>query len=296
MKNRLQHPADFPKDPCYAFQGALGAYSQITVCRIQGSDQARVLPCDGFADVFSAVKTGKVDFGVVPVENALTGSIHDNFDLYLQHPDIEIVAEYCLRIQHNLIALPDSSLEQITQVYSHVQGLLQCTKFLDIHAAWQRVPHFDTAGSVAFVRDCQDLSKAAIASSLAAEIYGMKIIVPGIETNDRNYTRFAMIRSRQGIHKQLLWSNQEKASIVFGLPDRPGSLLHALQAFSDRGFNLKKIESRPIHGRPFEYMFYVDIELSAPANHSELVSLCKELSDQHGFVRILGVYPIAGDQ
>lgn len=287
------HPADFPRQCRVAFQGARGAYSELAIVNGLGVFEPQAVPCQNFADVFDLVSRQEVDFGMLPVENALTGSIHDNFDLFLGHPELEIVFEYRQRISHNLIGWPGTSLAEIREVFSHPQGLLQCQGFLNTHRDWKQTAFYDTAGSVAMVAESGDRSKAAIAGSLAAGAYGMAILAPAIETNQRNYTRFALVRHRSGKHASLEWTGRHKASVVFGLADKPGALLEALSCFASRGINLKKIESRPIHGKPFEYMFYVDLELSG--NSDKLNAALGSMADCASAIRLLGTYPVDGD-
>lgn len=288
------HPSEFPRNALVAFQGAKGAYSELAIRTCLAGFEPEPLPCREFEDAFRAVRDGRAAFAMLPVENALTGSILDNFDLFLQYNDMEIVAEHRLRIQHNLIAKPEASLEDIVEVYSHPQGLLQCANFLDRYPLWKRTVYYDTAGSVEMVAAHGDKSRAAIASALAAETYGMKIIAPGIETNARNYTRFALIRKIGGDQSWLRWPKHDKASVVFGLADRPGSLLEALAVFAGHGLNLKKIESRPIHGKPFEYMFYVDLEM--PTGAKDLSIALASLAPCTSSLRLLGEYPLSSDR
>jgi len=287
------HPSNFPRHGRVAFQGAKGAYSELAILTCLADFEPESVPCREFEDAFRAVREGSADFAMLPVENALTGSILDNFDLFLHYHDMEIVAEHRLRIQHNLIAKPDASLDDIAEVYSHPQGILQCGAFLDKFPSWKRTVYYDTAGAVEMVAAHSDNSRAAIASSLAAGTYGMKILVPGIETNERNYTRFALIRKKEGSQAGLQWPKHDKASVVFGLADRPGSLLEALTVFAKHGLNLKKIESRPIHGKPFEYMFYVDLEMLAKS--LDLGLALDNLKTCTSTVRLLGEYPLSSD-
>jgi 3-deoxy-7-phosphoheptulonate synthase len=265
-----------------AFQGERGAYSDIAARKFFG-DTAEPLPRPNFKAVFDAVLSGNAEFGIVPVENSLTGSIHENFDLLLHFPDIKIVGETILRIEHNLIAMPGVTMAEIKRVYSHPQGLAQCAEFLDTLTV-ERIPFADTAGSVARIAREGIRENAAIASAEAARIYKMAILKQGVETNPSNYTRFVVLAR---IEKADL-DRPDKASLVFAAADKPGSLFRILQIFADKKLNLKKIESRPIHGQPWKYMFYVDIEL--PEDRSVFDQCLALLRDETDDMRVLGTY------
>ncbi len=235
--------------------------------------------------MFDAVLEGRVEYGIVPLENSLAGSIHENYDLFLRYPDIKIVGETQLRIVHSLIGLPDATLEGIRKVFSHPQGLAQCARFLDEHPYMEKVPFYDTAGSVAYVAKEGKKEYAAIAHEGAAQIYGMKVLKSGIETNPLNYTRFAIL-ARAELE---VGEPPNKASIVFSTPDKPGSLFKCMKVLADRNINMKKLESRPIAGKPWQYMFYVDIELPEDLEvFKEAVAEISALSEDE--VRILGMY------
>ncbi len=239
-----------------AYQGEPGAYSENAASRYFGEELLEFVPSKSFEAVFKTVLAGNANYGVIPVENALTGSIHECFDLFLRYPDIKIVGEKQIRIRHNLIGLPGTDISSIKKVYSHPQGLMQCSRFLDGLTA-EQVPYYDTAGSVAFVAQQKSSELAAVAGAGAAAYYGLEILKEGIETNPSNYTRFFIIaRSEHPSPK-----NVDKATIVFSVPDKKGSLVRVLQEIDSSGLNMKKLESRPIEGKPWEYMFYSDVEL-----------------------------------
>ncbi|MFQ3619520.1 MAG: 3-deoxy-7-phosphoheptulonate synthase [Spirochaetales bacterium] len=275
-----------PQDqvPRIAFQGERGAYSEMAI-RSYFHFEVDTLPQKSFQDVFDAVLEGKVEYGVVPIENSLAGSIHENYDLFLRYPDIKIVGETKLRIVHSLIGLPEATLEQIRKVFSHPQGLAQCARFLDEHPHMERVPFYDTAGSVAYIAREGKVEYAAIAHEGAARIYGMKVIKNGIETNPLNYTRFAIL-ARLELE---VGEPPNKASIVFSTPDKPGSLFKCMKVLADKNLNMKKLESRPILGKPWQYMFYVDLEL--PNTLEIFYEALEEISTHtEEEVRILGLY------
>jgi prephenate dehydratase len=266
-----------------AFQGEHGAFSEMAVYNLF-SAESQAVPLPTFREVFSAVLAGDVDFSMVPIENALAGPINENYDLLLQFPDLHIVGETQVRVEHNLIGLPGTSMNAIKRVFSHPQGLAQSKQFLDAHPQWEAVPFYDTAGSVKHVAEARDPSLAAIASAEAARVYGMEILAPGVESNHRNFTRFFLIARKSEAGE----GTPNKASLVFATADEPGALSRCLAVFSGHGVNMTKLESRPIHGRPWDYMFYVDVRLPAQAGAfeatlNELGTVAKEL-------RLLGVY------
>ena len=240
-----------------AFQGTHGAYSEQAVRTFFGRS-ALTVPCREFETVFRKVKSAAVDFGVLPIENSLTGSIHKNYDLLIKHK-VWICGEIKLRISHNLLGLPGASLDGLTNVFSHPQALSQCEGFLKKKKKLEPMPFFDTAGSAEFVKLKKDQRQAAIASVEAARIYGLKVMAEAIEDNSNNFTRFIVISSKP---KKMPASRNKlaKTSIVFALKNIPGALYKALSVFALRDIDLLKIESRPIHGSPWKYMFYLDID------------------------------------
>lgn len=268
-----------------AFQGERGAYSELAVFSLFDPAAAQARPMKAFRDVYEAVLKREVDYGLLPLENALAGSIHDNFDLLLQYPDLHIIAETQIRIEHNLIVVPGTKMEEIRKVLSHPQGLAQSAAFLDQHPQWERVPFYDTAGSVAHIAQTGDRTLAAIASSVAAGVYGMEILKAGVETNPRNFTRFALI-APVGIPAL---GKPNKASLVFSTAHSPGALSDCLAVLSAHGLNMRKIESRPIHGKPWAYMFYVDVEV--PEDASDFEDAMAELTEKASEFRLLGAYP-----
>jgi prephenate dehydratase len=278
-------PADDGQAPTVvvAYQGERGAFSEKAISlHFQGPVEPQPQP--GFRDVFESVLQGRARFGAIPLENALSGSIHENYDLLLQYPDIRIVGEKRIRIVHNLIGLPGATLSDIRRVYSHPQGLRQCARFLDGYPDWERIPYYDTAGAVAYVAEEQSKEIAAIASLEAAEVYGMTVLKEGVETNARNYTRFVII-TREGTWEE---PEPDMASVVFATTDRPGSLYRALSILADKGLNMQKLESRPIMGKPWEYMFYVDLQI--PEERAQFETAVKTLREETDDFRILGLY------
>jgi 3-deoxy-7-phosphoheptulonate synthase len=278
--------ADTERKRSVAFQGERGAFSETALYRFFDEDSAVAEPSKSFRDVFDRVLSGECDYGILPIENSLAGSIHENYDLLLQYPDIKIIGEQRIRIVHNLIGLPGTTLESVTKVYSHPQGLAQCAAFLDSHPEMQGIPYYDTAGSVAFVAEQGDTTLAAIAGTEAASAYKLEILKESIETNPRNYTRFFVVARSEARDVD----EPNKASLVFSAADKPGSLFRCLQALADRGLNMKKLESRPIHGKPWQYMFYVDVEV--PDRKATFTEGIAAMNAEAEDIRVLGVYRI----
>jgi 3-deoxy-7-phosphoheptulonate synthase len=257
-------PEEAGKTEKIAFCGESGAFAEQALMRVFGDDAPR-LPVPSFQAVFDAVLDGSADAGVTPVENSLAGSIHENYDLFLRYPDIAIVGEVKLRITHCLIADEKADINNIAIVRSHPQGFAQCKEFLAKHPQWQSETFNNTAEAVASIAREGAVKVAAIASEAAAKAFGLKTLKVGIETNPLNYTRFVVIARRVGdkaaAPPSLGSGAPNKASLVFSVSDEPGSLFACLQILSERGINLSKLESRPIHGQPWEYLFYVDVSL-----------------------------------
>lgn len=269
-----------------AFQGVHGAYSELALKRFFHSEFSAV-PYHSFKEVFTAVMKGDCAFGVIPMENSLAGTINDNFDLLLSHPDISVVGEQQIRIVHTLIGPQGATIEGVRKVFSHPQGLAQCSQFLSSLQDVEQIPFFDTAGAVAHVKQLSDPSCVAIAGAQAAEYYGLEILKEGIETNPRNYTRFYIITREE--HARELGGDTipSRAVMVFSTPDTPGALFEALQVLSRYGLNMKKLESRPILGKPWEYMFFVETEIPEPETFARAV---KELKDACDTFRVLGTF------
>jgi 3-deoxy-7-phosphoheptulonate synthase len=263
------------------FAGDPHAFSHKAATQFFGSG-VQIDSVSSFRAVFEEVKDGAADFGVLPLENSLTGSIHENFDLLLEH-DVRIVGEITLRIIHSLIVHPETTVEGIRRVISHPQVFNQCREFLERQNGWELVAASDTATAVRRVKENGDPHEAAIASREAAEIHGLAVLKEAIETNPRNYTRFVVIAARK-----LADGPRKKSSLIYSTANKPGALYETLRLFAEHGINLVKLESRPIHGKPWEYLFYVDVEadVEAPA----LQGLMAELAARTEFLRILGSY------
>jgi prephenate dehydratase len=276
--------------PLIAFQGARGAFSEEASRRLV-QPEAAVLPCERFEDVFASLREGRASGAVVPIENTLAGSVHENYD-HLQAFELPIVAETSVRIVHNLMAAPGVPFSRIRRVYSHPVALNQCLDFFAKNPQLERIPFYDTAGSVKMVME-QGLDDAgAIASTVASEIYGARVLRRSIESDRRNFTRFFLLRRPEYARRHPVTAAAGvpwKTSLVFSTRNVPGALFRALSAFALRDLNLTKIESRPLRGRPYEYLFYVDFldRVDSPNARNALNHL-RELAD---FLRVLGCYP-----
>ena len=273
-----------------AFQGERGAFSEEAARRLLGA-RVRVLPCARFEDLFRKVKEGETTGAVVPIENTLAGSVHENYD-HLVNFELPIVAETSVRIVHNLIAPPGVKFSRIKRVFSHPVALNQCLDFFSRNPQIERIPYYDTAGSVKMVMEERLTDSAAIASRVAAEIYGAHILRRSIESDRQNFTRFFLLRTAAYARKRPVRASRGsawKTSLVFSTRNVPGALFRALSAFALRGLNLMKIESRPLRGKPWEYLFYLDFlgRDDSPVARNALANLA-EISD---FLRVLGCYP-----
>lgn len=265
-----------------AFQGEHGAYSEEAI-RQHFGDAVETLPCRAFEHIFEAVADGRAALGAVPVENSTAGSINKAFDLLLDH-DLKVHGEILLRVRHNLLATPGHAA-QITHVRSHPQALAQCEEYLNRHG-YTAVPWYDTAGSAKDLAETPAEGVAVIASRLAAQTYGLEIVAEHIEDMAHNYTRFFIIGKGEPPR-----SPKSKTSLIFAVPNTPGSLLAALSEFASRDINLTKLESRPRRNRTWEYIFYVDFEGHWQEAH------CRDalvgLLNCAAFVKLLGSYPAA---
>ncbi len=261
MKDKTHQGQENPEKLVVAFQGERGAFSELAVRRSFDEDVA-VLPCHTFASVFDKVSSGEAQYGVVPVENTLGGTINDTLDQLAMHPEITVVGEQQIRVIHNLIGVPGARIEDIKQVYSHPQALAQCKRFLETELEnAELVPYYDTAGSVQLVKNRNDKTIAGIAGSPAAVHYGMEILKQGIETNPSNYTRFYIISREENAALFRSQSKPDKIAITFSVSDEPGSLLKILGILQKYGLNMQKLESRPIAGKPWEYTFFCEVQL-----------------------------------
>lgn len=267
-----------------AIQGEPGSFSHEAAIKLVAD--AAIVPFSLSADVFAALVDGTVEAAVIPIENSLAGSVLEHFDLLLAH-DVLVQRETLLRIRHNLIALSGASIGEIDRVFSHPVALAQCRRFLAQHSNMDAYAFYDTAGSVKQLVELRDRHAGAIASEAAAHFYGAQILQAGIEDNPENFTRFFLVRRGKDAVAD---PESNKISLAFSLENRPGSLVAALNKLSSIGINLTKIESRPVQGKPWEYIFYVDCQLQS----SEGGARAREALAPHcAMIKELGCYPEA---
>ena len=260
-----------------AYQGEPGAYSEAAALLF--SPHTETLPCKTFDEVFDAVLHKRATHGIVPMENSIGGTIHRNYDLLVDH-EIPITGEVELDVIHCLQALPGTRIEDVKIVYSHQQALAQCERYLkDLGVTVEAV--YDTAGGAKLVAEQQLRSAAALASRRAAEVFGLQVLQEAVQDYEFNITRFFVIGGHQP-------ADADKTTLVFALPSTPGSLFKALSVFALRDINLSKLESRPIRGRPWEYLFYVDIE--ARRDDLACARALAQLGEFARWSRVLGTY------
>lgn len=258
-----------------SFQGERGAYSEDAAISFFGT--AETVPFATFSEVIQSTENGKTECSVLPVENSLEGSVGESYDLLLS-TNLHIVGEIYYRVRHCLIGFDD--IQKIDTVYSHPQALGQCRKFIQKYKL-KTVPAYDTAGSVKMIKEMGKKNISCIASKRASEIYGVPIIVEGIEDNSNNYTRFLVLSKTKA-------SRGDKTSIIFSVKHEAGTLFNILKEFHDYKINLTKIESRPNKSTPWEYNFYVDFD--GNQDDPRIVELLKKINKNSLFLKVLGSY------
>ncbi len=279
-----------------AYSGGRGAYAEIAIRRFWDNG-ATALSAANFREVINAVLGGGADFGMLPIENSLAGSVYENYDNLTRCEDIEIVGEVTIRIEHSLLAPRGATVETVGSVYSHPQALAQCDEFLAKYPLWKHIETASTSGAAEMVAAEGDITRAAIASGSAADIYKLETLKSGIETNPRNYTRFVII-ARSG---EVVCEAPNHASVIFTTANEPGSLHAALGIFMKHGLNLTKLESRPIQGEPWRYRFYANVNLPDGVGNSVVsgerlktaLAEMEKISHDNGIVqgvRILGLF------
>jgi len=281
-----------------AYSGGRGAYAEQAIHRYYDYE-AEALPLNNFREVIRAVLDGRAECGMLPIENSLAGSVYENYDNLARYDDIEIVGEATIRIEHSLLAVKGATLDTITSVYSHSQGLAQCDEFLARYPNWKHIETNSTSSAAKLVESEKDPTRAAIASDLAAPIYHLETLKAGIENSPRNYTRFVLI-ARTG---EIICEAPNHASIIFTVANQPGALHSALGLFMKNGLNLTKLESRPIQGEPWRYVFYANMSLPEGVSSSVVagerirnaLAEMQKMNQDAGViqgVRILGIYSV----
>jgi prephenate dehydratase len=265
--------------PIVAYQGESGAFSEQACIELFPDYEHRPIP--SIRRVFEAVEVGRVDLGLVPMDNSQAGSINETYDLFLRH-GLHLVAEVAVPVDHCLMGLPGVQLDELTEVLSHPQALAQCEEFLSSLSAVAKAD-YDTAGAARRISEEKLRTTAAIASRRAADLYGLSVLAERIQTYPDNSTRFGVLSK-----DPTPIGEADKTSIVFGVGHVPGCLYRCIGAFAQRHLNLRKLESRPKAGRPWEYIFYVDVE--AAATSGAMVDALTELSQHATFTRVLGSY------
>ena len=263
------------------YQGEPGAYAEEAAVDFFGEDCRRDHVA-GWEDIFAALRDGKADYGVLPIENSSTGSINQVYDLLAKYGGY-IVGEQTVRVNHCLMAPRGASLDTVREVFSHEQGLMQCGEYLKAHPDWTQTALRNTAAAAKFVAEQGDPGKAAIGSRRCAALYGLDVLAEGINSNRENFTRFVVVSPVMELHP-----GREKVSLLVTLSHQSGSLYRLLSVFAHGGLNLMKLESRPMPGRPWEYRFFVDFtgNLTAPGMEETL----RDAAETAEGFRVLGNY------
>ena len=273
------------KNAKIVFQGIEGAYTELALKQYFG-ENADSYHVDTWRDAMEALKNGEADYAVLPIENSSAGIVSENYDLMVEY-DNYIVGEQIIRIDHALLGLPEARIEDITDIYSHPQALMQCSKYLEDNRNWEKHSMKNTAMSAQKIKEDGQTGKAAIASALTADIYGLKVLDRAIQNNKNNYTRFIMVTTQKIFEKRA-----NKISISFEIPHKSGSLYHKLSHFIYNGINMNKIESRPVQGKAWEYRFFVDID--GNLNDAAVQNALRGLKEETIQLKVLGNYASAG--
>ena len=269
-----------------AIQGIAGCYHDIAARNYYEGEEIEIIPCNTFPDVISTIKKDPSIVGLMAIENTIAGSLLQNHEL-IRESGLRVTGEYKLRISHSLVALPGTSIHDITEVTSHPIALMQCTEFLNTLPNAKVVEKEDTAMSARWIAENHIEGHAAICGKLAAEIYGMEVLAEGIETNKRNFTRFLSIADRWVADEIMRDVDKNKSSLVFAVPHTSGSLSKVLAVLSFYDMNLTKIQSLPIIGREWEYLFYVDLTFTDYARYQKALDAIQPLTKD---LKILGEY------
>ena len=267
-----------------AIQGGYGAFHEIAAINYFGNENIEIVPKNTFKDLFTALKQGLVDYGITAIENSLAGSILPNYSLLLES-NMKIIGEIYLRIKQNLVALPDQIIDDINEVYSHPMALLQCQKFFGKYPHIKLIDSIDTALSAKEIREKTLKGIGAISSTLAAKKYNLEVLASSIETNKKNYTRFLILKGKNG--EMIQNDNINKSSITFALAHKIGCLSKVLSILSYYDINLTKVQSMPIIGEVWEYQFYVDLEINDYSLYKQAIEAIKPFTSN---LQILGEY------
>jgi prephenate dehydratase len=267
-----------------AIQGGYGAFHEIAAYGYFENEEIEIVPRNTFNDLFGALKQGKVDFGITAIENSIAGSILPNYNLLLES-NLKIVGEVYLRIQQNLVALPGQTIENIREVHSHPMAILQCQRFFDDYPQIKLIDSIDTALSAKEISDKHLIGVAAISSARAAEKYHLTVIAESIETHKKNYTRFLILKGKNGENHDATAVN--KASLTFALAHKIGGLSKVLSILSFYDINLAKVQSMPIIGKDWEYQFFIDVEIDNYQLYSQAIEAIKPFTSG---LQILGEY------
>lgn len=273
------------KNARIVFQGTEGAYSQLAMQEYFGKNIAS-RHVDTWRDAMEAIRNGDADFAVLPIENSSAGIVSENYDLLVEYDNC-IVGEQIIKIDHALLAMPDATQEDITDIYSHPQALMQCGRYLEAHKEWEKHSYKNTAMASQKVKEDGKIYKAAIGSKLNAEIYGLQVLDEAIQDNENNFTRFIVVAGQK-----VYTPNADKISICFEIPHESGSLYHKLSHFIYNGINMNKIESRPVQDKTWEYRFFVDFE--GNLNDAAVKNALRGLKEETIHLKILGNYVTAG--
>lgn len=263
------------------YQGVPGAYSNKAMQDYFGKDVNNI-NVKTFRDAMEYIRLGKADYAVLPIENSTAGIVNDTYDLLMEYNNY-IVDQTEVKVEHSLLGLPDAQISDISVVYSHPQGLMQCSRYLEEHKDWKRIAQANTAGSAKKVIEDGDICQAAIASESAASIYGLKILDSNINDNDKNTTRFVIIGNKKVYRK-----DAGRIFVCFELPHESGSLFNILSNFIYNGLNMTKIESRPIADKSWEYRFYVEFE--GKLNDAAVNNALRGIAEEANFMKIVGNY------
>ncbi|MTI65310.1 MAG: ACT domain-containing protein [Firmicutes bacterium] len=267
--------------PIVGFQGEKGSFSEQALLNYFGKDiSTRNLT--EFEDVFTAIKSNEIDYGVIPIENSSTGGISDIYDL-LRKYGFQIIAEKCIKVDHNLMAVKGTRIEDIVEVYSHSQAFKQSSDFFKEYPNFKLIPYKNTATSAKFIKESGSKEKAAVASKEAGRVYGLEILKSNINNNKNNYTRFMIVGKDLEVN-----DNCDKVSIIISTPHRPGALFNILRYFSKHNINMLKIESRPIINKPWEYFFYIDFE--GNLNDEKIIKAVDLIKEESSYFKMLGNY------